>query len=51
MVELSIEKMEMVSGGGTPSGHSVTCFVLSGIYGFIAPPLGLISGFVCLFID
>ncbi|MFT7363364.1 MAG: hypothetical protein ACI9UV_001565 [Algoriphagus sp.] len=51
MRELSIEKMEMVCGGGTPSGHQVACWGFSVAYGFIAPPLGIIGGFVCLFID
>jgi hypothetical protein len=47
MKELSIEQMELVSGGG-PTGHQVACWAASVAYGFVAPPLGIIAGFVCL---
>ena len=52
MKELSIERMEMVSGGiKKPSGHQVYCWAASVAYGLIAPPLGIVSGFLCLFIE
>ena len=49
--ELSNEQMERVSGGGKPTGAQVACWGVSVAYGLIAPPLGIISGFVCLFVD
>lgn len=55
MKELSIEQMEMVSGGGwkdhfnMPSGHQVYCWGAAVAYGFVAPPLGIVAGFICLF--
>lgn len=55
MRELSIERMEMVSGGGIkdhfskPSGHQIYCWAASVAYGFVALPLGIASGFLCLF--
>ena len=39
MKELSIEQMEMVSGGGKPTGAQVACWGVSVAYGLIAPPL------------
>ena len=47
MKELSIEKMETVSGGG-PTGHQVYCWAASVAYGLISPPLGIVAGFICL---
>jgi hypothetical protein len=57
MKELSLNQMEMLSGGGwadhfnKPSGHQVYCFVAATAYGFCAPPLGIAAGFLCLFAE
>lgn len=55
MKELSIDRIEIISGGGImdhfnkPTGHQVYCWVTSVAYGFVALPLGIASGFLCLF--
>ena len=51
MKTLELNQLEMLEGGGTPSGGQIYCYASTTILGFFNPVLGVIGGALCLFVD
>jgi len=51
MKTLELNQMEMLEGGGTPSGGQIYCYASTTILSLFNPVLGAIGGALCLFVE